>query len=455
MRPTRRLLTVLPFVLGTALLAACNLPDVPTPDAAPAEMTKLSEHGASAASDIAVAPDGTLHALYLEEHSVHHRYQVYHRASTDGGKSWTEIRNLTEDEPERRAGMVRLAVDGQGQVYAFYWLHPTWASAAAGVNIGGSELEKGTLTYKVFNGGGWSDAVVVGQADRTYSWFPSVDSNGQLHVLWVEDSLEAKFQYHAGRIKQASVTGGAVGGERQLYEAPLVPFSPGSEVIYQDSFQGLRGYVDAAGTAHWIASRKDHAEPTEKRQIVYSAGGEPAPVFSESRFNGVYFFLRQPPQLFADALGKDHLLLIDRAGERPAVKDFSLPEAEVTAIVSQATEAKGQVLSFQASAGSAGKAMAFVGLTETGATNAEDMYLVRFDGQAWGQPNNLTQNEARAARQNRVAGDKVFAVTRYIPRFGAGVLGADGKANMLLINEEVTSLGGGQASDAHTFFAQR
>jgi hypothetical protein len=458
MRLARRSLALAPVAVLTTWLAACDVPPQPNPqvpDAGPAELNKLSEHGATAVSDIVRAPDGTLHALYLEEHSTHHRHQVYHRASTDGGRSWSTIQNLTEDAPEARAGMVRLAVDGQGRVYAFYWLHPSWASAAAGVNIGGSELEKGTLTYKVFEGGGWSDAMVVGRENQTYSWFPATDPTGQLHVLWVENSTDGQYDFKAGRIMQASVNGGAVADAQQLHEASLVPYSPGSEVVYQDSFQGLRGYVDATGTAHWIASRKPHDGIAEKREIVYSAGDEPTALFPESRFDGVYLFLRQPPQLIRDAKGQDHVLLIDGGGERPAVKDFAVPGGQVAAVLSQATDPKGRVLSFQATAGADGKALAFVGLNDTGATGAEDMFLVRFDGRQWGAPSNVTQNEARAARQNRVTGDTVLALTRFVPRFGAGILGPDGKASLVLVNDELTSMKGGTASEAHAYYVQR
>jgi hypothetical protein len=112
-------------------------------------------------------------------------------------------------------------------------------------------------------------------------------------------------------------------------------------------------------------------------------------------------------------------------------------------------------VTFQASAGADGKALAFVGLNEEGPDGNEDMFLVRFDGRQWGEPSNLTQNETRAARQNRLDVDQVRTWTRYVPRFGAGVLGPDGQANLVLVNDELTSMAAGTDSDAHAFFVKR
>ena len=36
---------------------------------------------------IAVAPDGTIHAAFVEKHSTTYAYAVYYRSSSDGGKT--------------------------------------------------------------------------------------------------------------------------------------------------------------------------------------------------------------------------------------------------------------------------------------------------------------------------------------------------------------------------------
>ena len=49
---------------------------------------QLSQHNLEIGSPmIAVAPDGTIHAAFVEKHSTTYAYAVYYRSSSDGGKT--------------------------------------------------------------------------------------------------------------------------------------------------------------------------------------------------------------------------------------------------------------------------------------------------------------------------------------------------------------------------------
>lgn len=56
---------------------------------------KLSQHDLEIGSpSVAVGPDGSIHAAFVEKHTTTHAYAAYHRSSSDGGQTWTEAKNL-------------------------------------------------------------------------------------------------------------------------------------------------------------------------------------------------------------------------------------------------------------------------------------------------------------------------------------------------------------------------
>ena len=115
---------------------------------------------------------------------------VFYRSSTNGGKSWTETKNLSEDMPGFNVGHVRLAVDRPGQVYAI-WLVSAVPFVAPDANSHQS-LIGCNLVYRVLSGGQWSPIATINdpKADQTHqrigagSFFAGADPTGKVHVAY-------------------------------------------------------------------------------------------------------------------------------------------------------------------------------------------------------------------------------------------------------------------------------
>jgi hypothetical protein len=464
---------VLPGLAGIVIalaLPACG-PNATTPGAGggggtpPAGLTKVSELGQAAYADLAVGADGVLHAIYREEHPTSHRHQIYYRASTDGGATWSAPLNLGESDPVRHVGFLRAAVDGDGRVYAVWWAGKTASGAVS--NVGGSMLEEGTLVYRVLEGGAWSPMVQVGEADGTYSWFPSVDPAGRLHLVWLEDAAEGS-EESASIVRRAAVVGEAVEPPETVFEAPAVPHRSAASLVVRDRYEAMRGFVDADGKAHWTAVKRFANDQPSAPSLVHFDGARERELVPLAEIQGPAA-LQYPPQLLRDARGRDHVVYVDPAGERPRLLDQVLTGGDTVAIVRPTTGAGGQIAGFQAIAGPAGKALAFVALKDEQAAAAFDMHLVAFDGAAWGGSTNLTGNAARQGGGSNTTGlgGSVGALVQYAPRFATGAFGPDGRANVLLVNDERTSFQreatdawgestafGGQAVDSWVFYVK-
>jgi hypothetical protein len=82
---------------------------------------KLSQHDVAIVSpSMAVAPDGTIHVAFVEQHRTTYANAIYHRSSTDGGKTWTEAKNLSEDMPIVDVGRCQVLVDARNRVYVIW-----------------------------------------------------------------------------------------------------------------------------------------------------------------------------------------------------------------------------------------------------------------------------------------------------------------------------------------------
>jgi hypothetical protein len=463
-RKTMTLLTL------ASLLASCG-PDFAVPGAkknpsaggAATDLSKLSQFGKATASDITVGPDGTIHAVFIEEHTTHHRQQLFYRASTDDGATWSDPENLSDFEREDSVGTINIEVDGEGRVYAVGWYAAgnSWSGAYA--NFGNSDLHNGTLVYRVLDGAGWSDPVIIGEQDQSYSWFTSVDPTGKVHVLWVENMVPEETLPSASRIVQSSLEGASL-GERQVRWEPKGTQQYG--MTYLDRYQDLRGYVDAEGLPHWIASRRTAADTSGARTFIYSNGEKETELFLESRFGGANFLI-YPPNLIVDANGGEHIITLDLGADKPAVIDIPLAKGARPTVVRETASADGTVMTFQAVAGPEGRAMAFVGLTESrDLSDDADLHLVTFDGVKWGKSVNLTGNGARAKASSTQTGlgSSISTSSVFLPRYGAGAFGPDGTSHLLIVNDEKGTFSsdraaglvsyGGSVTESNVFYLQ-
>ena len=80
---------------------------------------------ANAYSQLAVTPEGTLHIVYNVSPTpeIANTSDVFHRASYDGGKTWSDPKLLSDEDPNLYAGQFfpNLSVAGNGRVDVAWW----------------------------------------------------------------------------------------------------------------------------------------------------------------------------------------------------------------------------------------------------------------------------------------------------------------------------------------------
>src|ERR1039457_4903757 len=128
---------------------------------------KLSQHDVGIVSpSMAVAPDGTIHIAFVEQHRTMLANAIYHRSSTDGGKTWTEAKNLSEDMPNIDVARCQVLADARNRVYVI------WGTPLGGV------AGRSNMWFRELEGGKWSKAKPVSenpQDNSTRSFFAAVD----------------------------------------------------------------------------------------------------------------------------------------------------------------------------------------------------------------------------------------------------------------------------------------
>ncbi|PKL76091.1 MAG: hypothetical protein CVV27_12020, partial [Candidatus Melainabacteria bacterium HGW-Melainabacteria-1] len=389
----------------------------------PLDFTKLSEQEAANYSDIAVGPDGTLHALFTEQSKSLMRPQVYYRASRDGGQSWSETRNLLAEDPVSQAGFIRIAVDGEGRVYAF------WKTYKGFDMVDPSGGNAGTLMLRVLENGSWSAASTLGTPGQVVSWFPATAPDGRLHLVWNETIQQLDGDYasdwEAGRIRQASLQGPSLEAVRDIHRAKAVQLGS-SNVYYYDGYKGLSGYVDERGAAHFSALKMPAGEkgtPTSPIEVVHFDGNAERTVMPVAALEAVLKpITRTPPQLLRDAQGREHLLVLRQNADRPALLDIDPASPESPTTIYQLGSSKGDIRGFQVTQSRDGQLAALIGLHDTGKSDARhDLYVARLGNSGWGTALNLTDNVARADFvQTRTSGSTSFSqLTAYSAKYAA------------------------------------
>lgn len=250
----------------------------------------LSEGAGGFGSDIAAAPDGTLHVVYAERGG-----DVFSRRSADAGRTWSPRVTVSEiPRGQRATDYPRIAIDGRGRLHvvwtelelpqgwpplgAFYSRSEdggqTWSNAlpVAGLQYGqvavavrgldhvglvwNGSVAVGDRRFQESHDGGkaWSAAQVVSASIRGgFVGFPglSFDSAGALHVVTSVDLPRPEGQqgpvqavYHlswdgATWSAPTLISNGVVG--KWSVEHPWIAISEGNrlQVVWEDDFQRI------------------------------------------------------------------------------------------------------------------------------------------------------------------------------------------------------------------------
>ena len=129
----------------------------------------------NAAPRMAVSPEGVIHLVYGRnpDSSMSGGGEIYHRASTDGGATWSEPQNLTDDPPAALYGQYfpNVSVAPNGRVDVVWW------DTRDDVGIRSNDVY---YTYSADDGRTWSRNVRITDrsVDRRYGvWGVNYDIN--------------------------------------------------------------------------------------------------------------------------------------------------------------------------------------------------------------------------------------------------------------------------------------
>lgn len=437
-------------------------------DGKPVDFTKLAEDVESKYVDLAIDGAGTLHMIYQAQHKKTYKPHVFYRASTDGGANWSAPVDLMEEDTTTQAGFIRLAVDGQGDVYAF------WKTYDGFDVVDPSGGENGTLTYRALSGGRWGAPVVLGEPDQVVGFFPAVAPGGRLHVVWSEPLKDGNGYFapywEAGRVRQAEITAGVPAAARDILQAPPVQLES-SNVFKSNGYRGMSGYIDAQGRAHFVALKAiadaTAGSDSTPKEVVYWNGAAETTLMPAARLEAVSQKpTSHPPTLLRDGAGRDHVLVLNQQLERPALLDYDPAAPTTPTTVVQLQNASGNIRGFQAHE-RAGAIAVTLAMHDTPRADAKhDLVALAYAGGKWGAPVNVTNNAARAEFVSKATS----AVTTYSKLethsalYGAAALDAQGKLNVAFVNTVIemimrtteTRAGDGGAygsnSKTHVFF---
>jgi len=422
--------------------AADGTPIVANKNGSGIDGIKLSQHDVGIVSpSMAVAPDGTIHVAFVEQHRTTFANAIYHRSSSDGGKTWAEAKNLSEDMPNIDVARCQVLADARNRVYVI------WGTPLGGV------AGRSNMWFRELEGGKWSKAKPVSenpQDNSTRSFFAAVDAAGRAQVIWNVDpderhpQLMPNHQHLAGvgdgLVLQSTLDGATAGNPREVFLPVIGIVGKGAWAQPScDDLATLNGYFDSAGAAHFVASVTG---------TMY--GANPHPPDYELMENGKtgqiiklpelsFHASKDIPTLLLDAKGKQHVIALYLAGEHPNIRDYLLGSADEPTVIRAAVGLNGAIDGFQACQGPGGRMVAIMQMNDTGERGAEDNFISMSTGDGkWSVPVNVTNNAGRKTyviRDTTVA-SQVSRETGCKPGSGTVAFDRDGHLLLLSIMQE-------------------
>jgi len=429
-------------------------------------MVKLSTSGLAKYSDVLAAADGTLHTVYTERPAYGKPEYAYHRTSKDDGKTWSEPKNLSDDESGNSAGFTRLVQDGQGRIYC------VWKYIGANELLEGpGGYAAGRMVYRCLEGGTWSNRKALGD-DKvpSFSWFVAVDPKGKAHIVWSQmskDGIKALgwgAANYATLVRQATLNC-AASEVKDVITPPPIPtkeeqaemMKKGIQVRYEDTvpkkdgLMNLQGYVDAEGVAHFVGEDqgiKDGPSDQQTGNRIRHWDGKKFSTLYMYQIHQTYNNFNNPPVLALDANGKEWLIRAPEKSEKQCVRAYPIADGELGDFVDiiAPKSGPGLVANWQVATLPGGQLALTVAFSEKGGYDPDDLelYLSRFDGKGtWSAPQRLTNNGAQATSSHKDTGvlSSVGTVTSYKTKFTAAAAGKDGALVLTTVNTESTIVG--------------
>ncbi|CAN5408904.1 hypothetical protein BH10PLA1_BH10PLA1_19440 [soil metagenome] len=411
------------------------------PAAAPATATpndqfaKISQYGASEYCSLASGADGTLHAIYTDQPDPYKGHYLYYRSSKDGGATWSDPKNLSDDETATPAAYCRVLFGGDGKVYAIWkYLECNNLDAAGG---GGS----GELVYRVLDGGAWSSIVRLNDKHHgVVSYFAAIGPDGKVNLVYSQGNLDIDWlpmgavnSASANLIRQAVLNGPTPQIRDLITPAPIptraqvdAAHAAGHDIPYEDQYAkadglwDLRGYITADGSTHFIA---DHQEPYPNPDsigawITYYDGKQLHKLHEYQKGDHETNY-STPWTLLLDSHGKEHVIRIPFKAEKQVVRDYPVVNGALGDPVDIVGPDKpsGSISTWQACGLSGGGMAVTASISQKGGWAPDDLelYISNSNGDGkWSSPTKVTHNTDAGTGMSKGA---ITTSTTYYPKF--------------------------------------
>ena len=429
----------------------------------PVDGIKLSTHDREEGSPgIAVAPDGSIHVVFNEMHGPPYQTAVYHRSSTDGGRTWSDAKNLSEDQADLHVGRCLIVADRADRVYVI-WRSGLGRNFQAPIDpFAGGHCN---LVYRVLQGGKWSRIIPIhppgsteDQNDGSIDFYAGLDPAGRVQVAWnttpnkwhdeLVDIRQGtgkvyRFQFNGvgnGLVMQSTLDGATA---TPPHEAMLTPVTGTKADVNNrpscDGLSTLNGHFDAAGNPVFVARVTSTVKEDLRTKFRYQLfeGGKPGifvdlPDLSFHRWRDI-------PTLLVDAAGRRHLIVLYPAGERPSVRDYALGNEDEPVIIRRTAGPKATLDGMQAYQGPGGRMVVVMQMNDSGESGEGDNFVSISTGDGrWSAPVNVTNNAGRRrwSATNISAVQNVATSTTCYAGPAAAAFDTQGHLLLLMVNNE-------------------
>ncbi len=434
----------------------------------PVDGIKLSTHDQEEGSPgIAVAPDGTIHVVFNELHGPPMEWAVYHRSSTDGGRTWSEPKNLSEDPNGLHVGRCLIVADRANRIYVIW---RTGLGPNSQVALSPATSAHCNLVYRVLQAGTWSRIIPIHppgstefQNDGSLDFYAGLDPAGRVQVTWnttpnkwhdeLVDIRQGtgkvfRFQFNGvgnGLVFQSTLDGATATPPREAMLTPVTGSKTTGNIRPScDGLETLNGHFDAAGNPVFVARVTSTVKEELRNKFRYQLfeSGKPGvfvdlPDLSYHRWSDI-------PTLLVDAAGRRHLITLYTAGERPSVRDYLLGSEDEPVILRKTAGPKAKLVGMQAYQGPGGRMAVVMQMNDSGESDADDNFVSISTGDGrWSPPVNVTNNAGRRRWSSKNISAVQDIATSTTCSAGPAAAAFDGQGHLLLlmVNKERRIMG--------------
>jgi hypothetical protein len=338
------------ILLPVLMLISCTHSN----DSLQAQGQKISQFERAGLCDFLIDKSGTYHVVFQESPANGKPLFIYYSSSTNKGASWSKPVTVSNDNTGNGSGYTRILQDGSGQIYAIWKRYGNTARQYPVPEVtldGPGGYGMGTLFYKVLNGGAWSNAVQLNEAEEAQeSWFATVTPKGKLNVFWTQlsnESIKSKqnMWYYCDFLRMAELNGTSHSAFMNL-STPAAP-APGGYPSSKEGGINLDGYVDNNNSVHFIYEDN----PDGVQQLKYYDGKTERIVYRYPKYSEGNTF-HNPAKLLVDEKGNDHVIFVPSAStlESEQIWDVNLATNK-TNILTQIQKQGVKISGFQANQG--------------------------------------------------------------------------------------------------------